>query len=881
MKFFLKYSLFFQCFCFSILFAGEIPADSVKKIIIPTTQKPLRQSDVDTTISYEAKDIINRIKEKKSVFIGDAVVKYKSITLKAARITINWDKHLMTAESMQDTIWTKKDSSGTDSVMTVKTIGAPVLIESGSEMTGEKMLYNYKSEKGRVIRGRTEMEGGRYVGRQIKRVGKNIFNVSNSSFTTCDLDTNPHFHFEARRLKMITNDKVIAKPVVFYIGHIPLAALPFAVFPNKSGRQSGIIMPRYGESLREGRYLRELGYYWAPNDYFDARTTVDFFEKTGWLFRSGANYNVRYKMNGTISGSMTRKKFSETYKSRRWDVRVRHNQVIDQTSRISASGYFVSDNSFYRDLSTNLNTRLTREVRSNATYSKSWPKHKLSMSINLSRVQDLQDDVTQQTFPQLSFRKGQSLVFPLKKDKKKGRRKRGWSKRQKSHWYNSLYFSYNSTMLNSRREYLKRTSLDTTKQVERKRHLSHNLNFSLTSPKKYLGWLSLNQSLVIRDDWFNAIQDFVLDPATNQINSDKKNGFAARHIFSYNASANTKLYGMFTPGIADIQAIRHVVTPSFSFRYQPDFSDPKWGYYVEVMDTTGNKIKKDRFGGTPRGGSQSINASVRNLFQMKRGYGEKEKKVDLFTMDFNSGYNFNAKKFPFSDLRTSWRANPVRNFSLSASTTHSFYQWDAATRSRASDYLFKDGGWKKARFARLTNFRLNFSIRLQGKKEKKNPGEKQEPEYLNDGTEVFPEDEADMNVLEDDLTQQTDRFQSERAFRSFNIPWRVNLNFNFSLNKSRDPDHPVKRYYLDVTGAQVNLTPNWRISYSAHYDLEKRVVTHHRFTFYRKLHCWEAQVDWVPSGISKSVYFRINIKAPALRDIKLERRGGRAGMLGY
>jgi len=434
-------------------------------------------------------------------------------------------------------------------------------------------------------------------------------------------------------------------------------------------------------------------------------------------------------------------------------------------------------------------------------------------------------------------------------------------------------------MLNSRREYLQRTSQDTIKQVERKRHLSHNLNFSLTSPKKYFGWLSLNQSLAIRDDWFDATQNFALDPETNRINSEKTNGFAARHTFSYNASANTKLYGMFTPGIGDIQAIRHVVTPSFSFRYQPDFSDPKWGYYVEVTDTSGNKIKKDRFGGTPRGGSQFINASVRNLFQMKKGYGEKEKKIDLFTMDFNSGYNFKAKEFPLSDLRTSWRANPARNFSLSASTTHSFYQWDTATRSRANEYLFKDGGWKKARFARLTNFRLNFSIRLQGKG-KKSEG-KQEPEYLNDGTEVFPENEEDMNVLEDDLTRQTDRFQSERAFRSFNIPWRVNLNFNFSLDKSRDPDHPVKRYYLDVTGAQVNLTSNWRISYSAHYDLEKRVVTHHRFTFYRNLHCWEAQVDWVPSGISKRVYFRINIKAPALRDIKLERRGGRAGMLGY
>ena len=51
---------------------------------------------------------------------------------------------------------------------------------------------------------------------------------------------------------MIVNDKVIAKPIVMYIGNIPVAALPFAVFPHRTGRHSGIIIPRYGESAREG-----------------------------------------------------------------------------------------------------------------------------------------------------------------------------------------------------------------------------------------------------------------------------------------------------------------------------------------------------------------------------------------------------------------------------------------------------------------------------------------------------------------------------------------------------------------------------------------------------------------------------------------------------
>lgn len=859
-----------------------LPQTTVDTSRTPVPAVTIQKSDIDTTINYEAKDIYNYVQEKKSVFVGNAVVKYQNIELKAGKITIDWDKKLMIAEPIPDTVWTKTDSTGLDSSQTIGLKGEPILIEGGSQMAGAKMVYNYQSKKGRVVRGRTEMEGGRYIGTQIKKVDDKTYNVSRSSFTTCDLDSNPHFHFESRRLKMITGEKVIAKPVVFFIDKIPVAALPFAVFPNKTGRQSGIIMPRYGQSNSEGRYLRELGYYWAINEFFDAKATVDFFEKTGVLFRSGANYNVRYKMRGSINGSLTRKNFSGT-KSRRWDLRVRHSQEIDRTSRFSASGYFVSDKNLYREFSSNLNSRLTRELRSTATYSKSWPKRKLSLSVNLSRVQDLQDDVVSQTLPQLTFRKGQSQIFSPKK-KSSGTRGRGRQSRPQPKWYHSLYYSYNSTMLNSQREYLVRTNQDTTKEVDRKRSLAHNINLSLTSPKKYFGWLSLNQSMAIRDDWFDETNVYTLDQTTNNIESVDKAGFAARHIFSYNASANTKLYGMIAPNFADIQAIRHVVTPSITFRYQPDFSTDTWGYFTTVKDTLGREIKKDRFGGTPSGGSQSVSFSVRNLFQMKKGLGEEEKKIDLFTMDMNSGYNFKADRFPLSDLRTSWQANPARNFSLSAGTTHSLYQWevDPTTEHGAlvNTLLFKDGGWQKGNIMRLTNFRTNFSIRLKGKGDSKQDSEEETENELLNYDLRYPVDGEGANVLEDDLIQQGDRFEAERIRQSLSIPWRVNLNFNFTLDK-RDPNNTQKRYYLDISGAEVNLTKNWRISYTAHYDLEKQTVSHHRLNFYRNLHCWEAQIDWVPSGVSKRIYFRINIKSTMLRDIKLEKRGGRSGMYGY
>ncbi|MBN2354962.1 LPS-assembly protein LptD, partial [candidate division KSB1 bacterium] len=718
-----------------------------------------------------------------------------------------------------------------------------------------------------------------YLGRQIKMVDKKVIHVSHSRFTTCDLDTAPHFHFEARRLKMIINERVIAKPVVMYIGEIPIAALPFAFFPTQKGRHSGVIIPHFGESVREGRHLRDLGYYWAPSDYFDVRTTVDFFEKSGWLLKGGVNYAVRYLLNGRLSGSLTRKNFSSGYQARRWDLNIRHNQEIDPTAKLSVNGYFVSDNSFYRDLSINLYNRLTRELRSNATFSKSWPEQKLSLSINASQVRDLQENTTQTTFPQLSFRKSQTQIFKPSRDRKRSAQSRSIRKEDK--WYHYFYFSYSSNLTNSRREYLQRSATDTSKQVDSNLQMNHNINLSLTSPKKYFGFLAVNHYLDFQEDWFDKSYDYYLDTPTNQIKSKKSYGFAARHTFSYSASANTKIYGLFTPKIGDIQAIRHVITPSISFNYRPDFSDDVWGYFEEVQDTLGQFYKKDRFGGsTYAGGSKMINVSLRNLFQMKRGSAEKVKKTDLFTMDLSTGYNFQAEQYRLSDLRTSWQANPARFFSLSAGTNHSFYAWDPDTRTRIHRYLFDAGGWQKGDFLRLTTFNLNFSLRLQGKKDQTETAKKSEEELNGAPADTLTQDE-DQTVLEDAFSRKGDRFVDERAFKGLNIPWRVNLTFNFYLDKSRDPNNPTKRYYLDISGAELQLTPRWRIGYSGHYDLEKQKISYHRFTIYRDLHCWEAQVDWVPSGAGKRVYFRINVKAPMLRDIKLERHAGRGSVLGY
>ncbi|MDZ7723981.1 MAG: putative LPS assembly protein LptD [candidate division KSB1 bacterium] len=495
-------------------------------------------------------------------------------------------------------------------------------------------------------------------------------------------------------------------------------------------------------------------------------------------------------------------------------------------------------------------------MRSNATYTKRWREQGVSMSANLTRTHDLQTGLTSSILPQISLRLGR--MQPFKSESNRG----------VPAWYEAIYVSYNSNLQNSEREFMA-VSVDGEDSVaiDRTRQVGHSVGLSMSSPTKYFGWLSLNQSLNINEDWYDEQKNYFYNEKTDEIDYETESGFAARHTFSYSASANTKIYGMF-PGFGFVSAFRHVITPSVSYSYQPDFSKSFWGYYDKVRQSDGSFAKRDRFSGTSSSGRSSISWRMGNLFQMKTGEGADAKKYDLFNLNLSGGYNFRADRQKMSDVSASLQASPMSNLSLSANSSHSFYEYSSDYHADPV-FLFSDGGWQQGRILRLTNLQFNVRFRLQGRQKSRDsePGPQQDLPQSYEEMQLR-EEGRDLNVLEEEAFKRGDRFESDFDMQSWSVLWRMNVSFNFNLNK-RNPDNPIKRYYMDISGAEISLTPNWRIQYSAHYDLEEMSISHHQFTIYRDLHCWEAHLEWRPSGRSRGVYFKINIKAPCCRILNM------------
>jgi hypothetical protein len=102
--------------------------------------------------------------------------------------------------------------------------------------------------------------------------------------------------------------------------------------------------------------------------------------------------------------------------------------------------------------------------------------------------------------------------------------------------------------------------------------------------------------------------------------------------------------------------------------------------------------------------------------------------------------------------------------------------------------------------------------------------------------------------------------------------WSSNISLSYSYN-ALNPSRTSKTFWANTTSI-LNVTNNWKVSYRARFDLLERDLVNHSFSIYRDLHCWELSLNWTPNGIGQGINFRLNVKSPTLKDLKLEKKGG-------
>jgi len=816
---------------------------AAKKDSLRVVQSP---SGIDSTVVYSAVDSIIYDLSKKTMYLfGKGDIQYKELRLKAENIDVNWTTSLLNAAGVPDT----SDSTG-------KTYrGLPDLVDGNETYHGFTIAYNFKSKKGKIDVGKTEIEKGLYYGEAIKKIDTDVLFVEDGKFTSCD-NEHPHYFFASPEMKVIVKDKIVARPVYMYIADVPVFALPFGIFPSERGRRSGLIAPAYGESDR-GRYLTHLGYYWAISDYMDWNARGDLYSKGSYTFYTDYRYALRYTFGGSISASYGRSVVGEVgdpgYSDDRvFNVHVGHGQEFNPTTRLIVDFTFMSG-SYYQRTSNNLNDLLRQNVISNATLTKYWEGTPNSMTINISRDQNLVPKPglieRREVLPSFSFNHAQS--FPFRSSRRSGSGEFAW--------WEMIGYTYSGQFQNIN---TKTTLTDTSFSLDENRGIIHTLSVN-TSPR--IGYISITPFFNFTEKWYDRYIERRFNPADSSVITDVNRALTAVHTYQVGIAASTKLFGILQPGIFGITGIRHQLSPTITYTYQPDFSKQGYGYYGRYTDEKGVEQVYDRYEGrlfspTPRGEVQAISLSVGNLFEMKTLANDttgQENKIQLLNLGLGISYNLAADSLRFSELSMNFRTNIGQALSIGGSASYNLYKFvvDPTTSigRRVNTLLLTDQG----RLGDMTNFNISLGTRLSGEKKKAKAGSAQTDSLARKPKAGF-----------------VGLYDQEEP--DFSIPWNLDLTWNFFQNQF-DPRFKSRSSTISAS-LGFNLTETWKFTASASYDVVNRVFAAPQITIYRDLHCWEMNFYWVPTGQYRNFRLEIKLKAPQLQDIKLTKQVNARGI---
>jgi lipopolysaccharide assembly outer membrane protein LptD (OstA) len=831
--------------------AQTASADTAKaQTTIPDTTKRSASAGIDTLVNYSAKDsIIYSLRTRYMNLYGKSEMHYQTLSLKAERANVNWDNATLSAFGVSDTV--KIDS----------VIGKPVMRDGGEEYKGDEVKYNFRSRKGKITVGNTQMDQGYYVGDQIKKVDPDVLCVANGIYTTCDLK-DPHFYFASPKMKVYVHDKVVAEPIYLYVADVPLFALPFGVFPAHSGRSSGLIAPGYGDDNRYGWYLSHLGYYWAASDYWDLVSTFDLYARGRWQNQTNIRYALRYNFGGSITARMTNSPEGEPSdpgytKSRDYYLNITHGQQISPSSNLGINFTFMNSN-YFRNNSFQESEILQQNMLSNATYSKSWESSNRWLSVNVSRDQNLVTDETSEQLPSISFTQG--TIFPFRKQTKT----RGLSSitpESDLSFAELLGFNYNANFTNTSSKVEWSDSIKTSPMAQsqalikdfnrtKTQSLSQGMSLSI-SPK--LGYFTVSPSLSFSDTrtWtqfngFHKSADSLKVDTTN--NPQSINGTVIAGV-----NTSTRFYGMFQPNILGITAFRQTVTPTFGLSYN--------------KQVYGNDMQKYSMLGT---------FNIGNNFEMKYQKGDSEKtenKLQLLNLSGGFNYNFAADSMKFSEVGINYRTDIGQYLSIGGNASYNLYAYDTAANKgqggRVNKFLLSE----KGKFGDLTSFSLSLSTSFKGDK-------KQKPADVGIPESVLQEQAAVSGEGTTQPSQQKMYYSIyDREDADFSIPWNVTLAYNFS--QSQQTPQSYSRSSTINGSLSFNLTEKWQIATSGSYDFVRKQHFIPSLSVTRDLHCWTMNFSWFPMGTLEGYRFELKVKVPQLQDLKITKQSNSRGNYSY
>ena len=852
-----------------------------------------KNKTIDARITYTSQDSMVITGDGVAHMYGSGELQYKSMGLKAEYIRVNMDSSMLYAQGVMDTIENEW-------------VGKPVFSEGNDSYETEQIRFNLKTQKALIRNAVTEQGEGYIIADKTKKVENDVLMMAGGKYTTCNDHDHPHFYMQLTKAKVKPGSYIASGPAYLVVGDVPLPlAIPFGFFPFTQQYSSGLIMPNFGDDYTRGLYMRGLGYYFAINDYMDLQVTGDIYTRGTWAVYASSKYVKRYKFRGNVSinyrWDVTGEKDMPDYNvAKNLSVQWSHSQDskanpynnFSASVNFKTSGYNRSNiNSYY-----NMQANAENTTSSSISYTQRFPDSPWNIGLSMNLTQRTKDSTLNVTLPSLTV--SMSRIYPFKRKVRVGKEK----------WYEKISLQYNGSFTNSitcKEDYFLKSNFVKDWNNNLKHTLSSSASFTLFK------YISITPSVNFNDRMYFSRVDQSWNEELNQVQKDTVMGFYNVYDFNASVSMSTKLYGFYIPfrkWFGDkVDRFRHVMTPSVSFSYRPDFGKDYWakrygGFYgtydqlITTRDEAGNIVPKldenglpiyevvhySRFKEAPgRGAAATLGFSLGNNLEMKLRNDKDTTGKDPYkvysiidNLSISGGYNFIADSMNWQNFSVNLRIKiPKVNYTINLSGQFDPYMY--TTTASGSHVRCNELYWNHGRFPHFLGTSTSFSYTFNNdvvkgwfnkdKKAKGNESGEGEDTTGQDGNET----------IGNEGKKRGDEKAKDDGYLFADIPWSLSVSYSLRYGAGSEWDEKRNYYKMEFRhnlsfSASIGLGSGWKASTSLSYDVNAKKLSYTSINVSRDLHCWSMSASFVPFGPYKSYTFHIGVNASMLKDLKYD-----------
>jgi LPS-assembly protein len=325
----------------------------------PAFQFPVPEDQGGGTITGRAEEL-ELVREDYAAAIGRVEIRYQDIELDADRIELDVATN------------------------TVVATGNVILDQGPRRITAARATFDLETKTGEFHEANAFVAPDYYFsGRLVSKISEDVYTVDDGVFTSCEGDS-PAWSFRLGRARVEVEGYAHIHNAAMRVREVPILYTPYIVWPAKSERTSGFLVPEIGYSERRGGELG-LAYYKVLGRSYDTTFHLDSYSE-GFV---GIGNELRYRPSDGTGGSVIAYAVRDPgavdepgLSEWRWKLDWLHDTTdLPFGLRGFISYHDFSDFEFFRDFERDFDRNTIRSLESLGFLSGNWGSHSLNVLV--------------------------------------------------------------------------------------------------------------------------------------------------------------------------------------------------------------------------------------------------------------------------------------------------------------------------------------------------------------------------------------------------------------------------------------------------------------------------------------------------------------------